>query len=33
VLDGDVVAEEPGGLGAAVGDQRLALRQFQLEVI
>jgi hypothetical protein len=33
VLDGDVVAEEPRGLGAAVRDQRLACRQFQLEII
>ena len=33
VLDGDVIAEEPRGLGAAVRDQRLACRQFQLEVL
>jgi hypothetical protein len=33
VLDGDVVAEEPRRLGAGVRDQRLAFRQFQLEVL
>jgi len=33
VLDGDVVAGEPRGLGAAVRDQRLGRRQFQLEVL
>jgi hypothetical protein len=31
VLDGDVVAEEPRPLGAGVGDQGLALVQFQAE--
>ena len=33
MLDGDVVAEEPRGLGAAMRDQRLACRQFQLEIL
>ena len=33
VLDGDLVAEEPRRAGAGVGDQRLVLGQFQLEVI
>jgi hypothetical protein len=33
VKHGDVVAEEPGGPGAGVGDQRLLVGQLQLEVI
>ena len=33
MLDGDLVAEEPRRAGAGVGDQRLVLGQFQLEVI
>jgi len=33
VLDGDLVAEEPRRARAGVGDQRLLLRQFQLEVV
>jgi hypothetical protein len=33
VPDGDLVAEEPRRAGAGVGDQGLALGQFQLEVI
>ena len=33
VLDGDLVAEEPRRAGAGVGDQRLVLGQFQLEVV
>lgn len=31
--DRDLIAEEPGPLGAGMGDQRLFRRQFQLEVI
>ncbi len=31
--DRDLIAEEPGPLGAGMGDQRLVRRQFQLEVI
>ena len=33
MLGDDVIAEEPRLLGAGVGDQRLACRQFQLEVL
>jgi hypothetical protein len=33
VLDGDLVAEEPGRACAGVGDQGLVPRQFQLEVV
>jgi hypothetical protein len=33
VLDGDLVAEEPRRAGAGVGDQRLVLVEFQLEVL
>ena len=29
--DGDLVAEEAGGLAPPVGDQRLGLRELQLE--
>ncbi len=33
VLGGDLVADEPRSAGAGVGDPRLCLRQFQLELI
>lgn len=33
VEDGDLVAEEAGGLCPPVGDQRLCLRELQLEFI
>jgi hypothetical protein len=33
VLGDDVIAEEPRLLGTGVGDQRLARRQFQLELV
>jgi hypothetical protein len=33
VLDGDLIAEEPGRACAGVGDQRLAGRQFQPEFV
>jgi hypothetical protein len=33
VLDGDLVAEESGRAGAGVGDQRLALGEFELEFV
>ena len=33
VLDGDLVAEEPGRARAGVGDQGLALRKLQLEIV
>ncbi|WP_211231861.1 hypothetical protein [Amycolatopsis balhimycina] len=33
VLDGDLVAEEPGRACAGVGDQRLVLGEFELEFV
>jgi hypothetical protein len=33
VLHGDLVAEESGRAAAGVGDQRLVLGQFQLEIV
>jgi hypothetical protein len=33
VVDGDLVAEEPGRARAGVGDQSLVLRQLQLELL
>jgi hypothetical protein len=33
VLDGDLIAEEPGRARSGVGDQRLVLGQFQLEFL
>jgi len=33
VEDGDLVAEEADGLAPPVGDQRLYLRELQLEVV
>jgi hypothetical protein len=33
VPDGDLVAEEPRRAGAGMGDQRLVLGQFQLEIL
>jgi len=33
VLDGDLVAEEPGRPGSGVRNQRVVVGQFQLEVV